>query len=959
MSDELNPVAARILIAEDEAIVAEDLAMTLQDLGYQVVGTASTGLLAIQLAEELKPDLVLTDISLRGEINGIQASEQIRARFDIPVIFLTAYAETDVLSRAKVTEPYGFLAKPFSYHILKITIDAALYKHAADKRIRESEERYRMLVEQSLDGIVLVQGTTVRFVNSALAKMFGFQNKEEAVGQSVRPFEAPEYRDVMAKMGVEREESKSVPDCYEFKALRRDGTSFAAEVKVNVTTYHGERARQGIIRDISERKKLEESLRRSQEMLSLALEGANLGIWDWDLTTGKATWSERINRMLGYEPNEVEPDLKNWKKLVHPDDWSGVSETLNLHLEGKIPKFEIQYRSRNKSGAWQWLHAQGTVSEFDSDGKPIRITGVVSDITERRKADEELQKLASVVRYTDDLINLATFDGKMIFLNEAGCRMLGIDSTDVGQHKILEVIPEHLLQTAQREVLPLLMTGGAWEGELQYRNIKTGEIIDVHAKCFAIRDSNTGSPICFANVSRDISERKKAEEALRKNEELLTNSQALAHLGSWEIDLIQNHLVWSPEVYRIFGLQPMEFEATYEAFLDAVHPDDRIKVDNAYTGSIREGKDTYEVEHRVVRKGSREIRIVHEKCEHFRDSSGKIVRSVGMVQDITERRKAEAALKESEEFNRRIVHHAPFGIIYLAMEGAISFTNPASNRIFEVPEDKPSPLIGLNIFQLPLIAEQPHVRARFEELVGEGRPQSDIELAYRSPLTGKDYVLLASATPRISVDGSIVGSVVMLADITDRKKTEEALRESEERYRILAENSLTGIFVHQDGQLVYINRRAAEGLGYSEDELIGKSVWEIVAPEDREMAKGREAARLQGNQTPVQYQCRVLTRNGEIRCLEARATVIEHNGRPATLANVVDITDRKRAEEALRQSENRYRELVETASDLIYQCDSRGSVTFANSVALKKLGYQKEEFMGRHYLEFIQPDYKN
>ena len=79
-------------------------------------------------------------------------------------------------------------------------------------------------------------------------------------------------------------------------------------------------------------------------MLSLALDGANLGIWDWDLTTGKALWSERIYRMLGYTPNEFEPNLKNWKKLVHPDDWPRVSETLNLHLEGKLPKFEAEYR---------------------------------------------------------------------------------------------------------------------------------------------------------------------------------------------------------------------------------------------------------------------------------------------------------------------------------------------------------------------------------------------------------------------------------------------------------------------------------------------------------------------------------------------------------------------------------------------------------------------------------------
>ena len=141
--------------------------------------------------------------------------------------------------------------------------------------------------------------------------------------------------------------------------------------------------------------------------------------------------------------------------------------------------------------------------------------------------------------------------------------------------------------------------------------------------------------------------------------------------------------------------------------------------------------------------------------------------------DITERKQAEQALRESEEFNRRLVQHAPFGIIYLTVDGVISFTNPACNRIFGVPEDKPSPLAGLNIFQLPLIAEQPHVVASFQELVQDGRPQRDIELSYRSPLTNKDFVLIASATPRLSEDGSIAGSVVMIADITDRKRAEE------------------------------------------------------------------------------------------------------------------------------------------------------------------------------------------
>lgn len=113
---------------------------------------------------------------------------------------------------------------------------------------------------------------------------------------------------------------------------------------------------------------------------------------------------------------------------------------------------------------------------------------------------------------------------------------------------------------------------------------------------------------------------------------------SLSTIGSWELDLIKNKLIWSDEVYRIFGLMPQEFEATYKAFLDRVHPDDCHAVDQAYTSSLREGRDSYEIQHRIIRKATGEIRWVHEKCMHFKDTKGKIIRSVGMVLDITERK---------------------------------------------------------------------------------------------------------------------------------------------------------------------------------------------------------------------------------------------------------------------------------------------------------------------------------
>jgi PAS domain S-box-containing protein len=143
------------------------------------------------------------------------------------------------------------------------------------------------------------------------------------------------------------------------------------------------------------------------------------------------------------------------------------------------------------------------------------------EICERKKAEAELRKLASVVRYTGDLVNLTTLEGKTVFLNDAGSRMLGIEPSEVESHVITEAIPDNLLPMVNNEVLPELQAGGAWEGELQYRNLKTGDLTDVQAMCFVIKDPDTDVPLFLANVSRDITERKRAEEALLKaNDEL-------------------------------------------------------------------------------------------------------------------------------------------------------------------------------------------------------------------------------------------------------------------------------------------------------------------------------------------------------------------------------------------------------------------------------------------------------
>ena len=267
---------------------------------------------------------------------------------------------------------------------------------------------------------------------------------------------------------------------------------------------------------------------------------------------------------------------------------------------------------------------------------------------------------------------------------------------------------------------------------------------------------------------------------------------------------------------------------------------------------------------------------------------------------IGELRKTETALRESEKRYRQLVQNASDLIYQTDANGFFTFVNAVALRITGYSEEE---VIGKHCIELV----HPEFKKEICQFYGT-------QAEKRIPNTYKEYRVLTNEPGTIWVgqrthlllDGrNVVGYQSIARDITERKLAEEQLRASEERYRALAENSLTGICVQQDGKVVYINQRGAQGLGYPVNELIGRPIWEFVAPEDRETAARLAAARIRGEPAPTHYQMRILTRSGEIRWAEVFASLIEHEGRKAILSHLMDITERRRAQEELLKEKNR------------------------------------------------------
>lgn len=396
--------------------------------------------------------------------------------------------------------------------------------------------------------------------------------------------------------------------------------------------------------DITEFKLTEEALRLSEERCKFAIESSGDGMWDWNIADGSLFLTRRWKEMLGFAEDEIGSSIDEWEQRIHPDDKADTLVTLQGYLDGKIPNYICEHRVLAKDGSYKWIRDRGIVTSRSEDDTPLRMIGMYTDITDRKQMvlalQESEERFRNFANAAPVLIWVAGTDKLCTWFNETWLAYTGRSfEQELGNGWIEGVLSEDLDRCLEIYIShfdarqPFQM-----EYRLRGHDGKYHWFIDVGRPRF----DGQGDFVGYIGMLTDISERKAIEVELIENKQKLTEAQQIAHLGSWDWNVVDDQVTWSDEAAEIYVPDNKSVSPSFEGFKRSLHPEDFDMVMGAINATFDQDV-AYDIEHRVVSK-LRGVKYVHARGKVFRNADGKAIRLVGTVQDITERKTLEDEL---------------------------------------------------------------------------------------------------------------------------------------------------------------------------------------------------------------------------------------------------------------------------------------------------------------------------
>jgi PAS domain S-box-containing protein len=812
----------------------------------------------------------------------------------------------------------------------------------AEDALKESEEKYRTLVENVVDIVYRADSDgTLIFVTPSILPLIGYDTLDGILGHPITSFWAyPEKRDdLIARM----KETGYVKD-YEVIIRKRDGTGIP--VSISSHFYYDDAGRiagvEGIIRDITERKKSEEELFSSRQMLQAVL----------DTIPQRVFWKDRDLVFLGgNKPLALDAGFSEPADIIGKTDYDHASYAMAERfraddrevMETGHPKINYEEPQVRADGSKAWLRTS-KVPLRDKDGTIIGVLGTYEDITEQKRAEETLreseQRYRNVVEDQTEFICRFTPDGTHIFVNDAYCRYFGLKRDEILGHRFRPEIPAGDRERVKRFFASL--TPDHPVAYIEHRIIMAdGSIRWQRWSDRAIFDPS-GTLAEYQSVGRDISEEKATEAALQESE-------------------IRFREQYRNNPLAIFTWQKREDDFVLVGCNKAAEALTSGR-SNGFIG--RTASDLYATRPEIIsgiRQCFSERTVISRELvsEHF--LPGRLIHTAATfvppdlimvhMEDITGRKMAEEARQESEEKYRRLISKS-FDAIIVHQDGRIVLANDAAARI--IGSASTAELVGRPVLDFVSPEFQVRVAERVHQMLQTFEMTAPLieEKFVRNDGTAIDVEVIATVTQH---EGR-PAVMVVFRDISGRKRIEEVLRRSEAQLKRAEEVGRSGSWEFRLDDKAFIGSMGARILyGLEGTQWTDEEIQKIPLPGYRPLLDTALRDLIAGK-SPYNVEFKI-RRPSDGTVLDIHSLAEYDPVRNVVFGVIHDITERKRVEEALRESEARYRSILSASPDAIVITDLDGLASMISPSVLRIFGFrQEDEILGRSIINFIVPE---
>jgi len=817
-------------------------------------------------------------------------------------------------------------------------------RRRAEREQRASEERYKTLFENARDAIYIAtpDGTYVDANHAALA-LFGYTREEMGRVNTRQLYADPADA---RKFQQEMEEKGFVQD-FVVRLCKKDRTEM--DCLLTATAQRGDDGSileyQGTLRDITEHKQREGLLQHEKEIFFTTLEHSPHGVILLDKDKKYVYVNPEFTNITGYTLEDI-PTGKDWLQKVYPDPKyrQEVIEAWKKDFSNK--RFDSTFSGVCKDGELKELNFKGVVLE---DGRAIIM---LSDITERKRMQEKLQESEELHRILVDNIrfgiNLIDADRTIIMVNAAQAKHFKKSGAQFVGKKCFQEFEKRDAVCPHCPAIQAMATKKPAEAETVL-TADDGSQSHVRVQAFPIV-AKDGTVTSFIEIAEIITERKEMEALLRQERETFFSILDKAPYGVILTDKEGKALYMNPEFTNITGYTSADISTMVE-WAHTAYPDKAYR----HEVSQRWKKDVIEKETNEVSEVFRvRCKDGEERDVEFRATTLGDGRVIVMLSDITERRRMEEGLKESEARFKMLSEKAPFAISVMTPDKRFEYFNPRFTEIFGYTKE-----------------DLPDKDTWFKKAYPDEAYRKEISSKWQKDL--KEDVKVEEKESRVFTvrckdgqDKIISFKIVYLndgkqyltyRDITDRVKAEEALRHSEERFRTLVETMRVGLSaIDENGVITYANERLSEIWGYPMEEIIGHSTLEFLDEENLKILQGQLAKRRKGESGSYEIAWR--RKDGQnIHTILSPTPLFDANGRyTGSYGFITDITERKLMEEQLQKSETLHRSLIETTKVGVNAINENGVIIYVNERLCDIWGYAPNEIMGRRVGEFLDEE---